>query len=158
MGHHGQCPYKRIKGSDYCVRHGGHKQVIKNEEESKRQYNVAKWRARIDHFSEHQGVKTLREEIGIARLMLEALLQTCKDEMDLVLYSQKISELVGRIEKLVVSCSRLESSMGMLLDKAQAMQMAGRIINVISEHVQDPEALNSIADAITNEFSDSSNT
>ena len=124
----GQCVYESVQGSSKCQLHGGSYYIKETNKIIARQYNLAKWNARIDGFAQNEGVKGLRDEIGIVRMILETVLNLCQDEFDLLLYSSKISELVSRIESLVRSCHKLRSSMGMLLDKAAALQLSGEIV------------------------------
>jgi len=144
----GQCKYAAMEGSNFCPRHGGNKAIEAAEKESLRQYRVAKWQQRIGEFADDDKVKGLREEIGVLRLLLEETLNMCKDSTDLLLYSSRINDTVMKIEKLVTSCHRLESATGALLDKTQALHLAGVIVEIIGRHVTDQEAV----DAISNEI------
>lgn len=137
MAKHTQCPYKALEGSTYCAMHGGVQAQRRIAEKINRQYNLAKWQARVEKFSDHDHVKSLRDEIGIARLLLEETVTQCKDTTDLLLFSGKIGDLVTRIEKLVTSCHRLEGSMGMMIDKSAALHLAGQIVEIIAEEISD---------------------
>lgn len=114
----------------------------------KKMYDLAMWQSRVEEFSDHDEVKTLRSEIGVLRLLLENTLIKCKNQTDLLLYSAKISELVGKIEKLVMSCNRLEASTGMLLDKSAALHLASQMVEIIGNYVDDAEAIDGIASEI----------
>ena len=144
----GQCPFNKIEGSSYCVRHGANKAIIAQKEERLRNYRLAKWKNRVGEFADSPGIKSLRDEIGILRLMLENMLESCNDSMELILYSQRISDLVMKIEKLVVSCDKLENRMGLLLDKKTVLYLAQRYVEIINEYVTEPETI----DAISNEM------
>jgi hypothetical protein len=131
-----QCPYQAIESSTFCHMHTpGTQDKIKKE--MVRNYQLTQWKSRVDQFADSDSAKSLREEIGIARLVLENILGICKDSHDLILYSAKISDMVMKIEKLVVSCNRLESNLGMLLDKTAAINLASQIVAIISEEVPD---------------------
>lgn len=144
----GQCLYKALEHSKFCPMHGGNKAQEAHNKKLIRQYNLAQWQGRSEHFADHDHVKSLRDEIGITRMLLENMITKCRDSDDLLLYSQKIGELVGKIERLVVSCNRLESSMGMLLDKAAALNLAGQMVEIITRHVSDEVAIDAIAGEI----------
>ena len=144
----GQCQYQAVENSKYCPMHGGNKAVEARNKQVVRQYNLAQWQSRVNDFSDHDQVKSLRDEIGITRMLLENMITKCQDSNDLLLFSSKIGELVGKIERLVVSCNRLEGSMGMLLDKAAALNLAGQIVEIISKHVNDDAAIDAIAGEI----------
>lgn len=146
----GQCHHKRVEGTEYCPIHGGGKVHSTARAKIARQYNVAKWNARIGEFAGHDAVKTLREEIGIIRLLVETVLSQCNTSMDLLLYSSKISDLVSKVESLVRNCHKLESSMGLLLDKQAAMQLSGEIVEIISRRISDEATVEAIAADIAN--------
>lgn len=141
----GQCNHQAAPNSIYCTKHGATREELKLKRQIMRQYNVAKWQSRIEHFSDHDSVKTLRDEIGIIRMLLETIMNQCHSDMELLLFSSKISDLVSRIESLVRNCHRLESQMGQLLDKAAALQLSGEIVEIIGMHIDDEEVIKSIS-------------
>ena len=145
----GQCPFLSVEGLIHCPMHGGAGVTEQHlEEDKKRIYRLTKYRARVGELADHEQVKSLREEIGVLRMMLEEILNRCKDDNDLLIYSSKISDLVMKVEKLVSSCHRLELSTGALLDKAAVLQLAGSVVEIISRHVDDQDLVSDIADEI----------
>jgi hypothetical protein len=144
----GQCLYKAMTGSNYCPMHGGNKAQDSLKAASLKNYRLSKWQGRVAEFADNGAVKSLREEVGILRMVLEEMVSRCGDPVDLVLNSAKISDMVTKVEKLVVSCHRLESSLGMLLDKQAAMQLSGEIVDIITRHIKDDSAIASIANEI----------
>lgn len=150
----GQCRYKRSPGSEYCPMHGGNKGQAVQKARVMRQYQLAKWQADVDAFADEDQVKSLRGEIGITRLLLQATMDKCRDTGDLVIYTSKIGDLVMKIERLITSCHRLESNMGLLLDKPRIIVLAQLIVNIIGEFVDDDaivgQIANGIVDAIVN--------
>ena len=143
-----QCPYLAVPGSQYCPMHGGHSALKAAETARKRVYNLAKYQDRIGEHANHDQAKSLREEIGILRILLEGVMDQCKDQSDLLMYSNKISDLAIKIEKLVSSCHRLEAATGMLLDKGAALRIATEIVNIVGSHIEDPLILETIAQQI----------
>lgn len=139
----GPCPYMKVENSNFCPMHQGRSAFEARKKEG-RNYRLAKWQARVNEFADNDQVKSLREEIGIVRMMLEETLNQCNDSTDLLLYSHKISQLVAQIEKLVVSCDKLENRMGLLLSKASVIQLASTYVNIITEHVEDPDIIDII--------------
>ncbi|MEA1999533.1 MAG: hypothetical protein U9N61_09490 [Euryarchaeota archaeon] len=91
------------------------------------------------------GIKSLREEVGILRVILEEMMNQCNDATDLLLYSQRMADLVMKIEKLVSSCDRLENRMGMLLGKDSVLQLAATYVQIINSYVSDPNIIESIS-------------
>ena len=143
----GQCQIRAIEGSNFCPMHAGAGSRTL-EREKLRNFRLTKWQGRINEFADNDAAKSLREEIGILRMMLEESLNKCRDSHDLILSSGRISDLVLKIEKLVVSCHRLEEKTGMLLDKTAILQLAGTIIECIAKHNIPEDVLSKISDEI----------
>lgn len=133
--HIGQCQNQKTEHSAYCPVHGGNKAEDRVAAESIRNFRLTKWQARIQNYADSPVVKSLREEIGILRMILEETLQKCENESDLVLQSQHISDLVMKIEKVVASCQILETKTGSVLDKNLLTRVAEEWIKIISELV-----------------------
>jgi hypothetical protein len=144
----GQCPYVSEEGIDRCKMHAGGPTLNKQERENIRNYRIAQWQARVEDFATNPQVKSLREEIGILRLTLESVVIKCATPADLIMYASKISDLVMKIEKLVSTCHRLESSLGVMIDKMAAMQLANEMVAIIGDYVKDPTVVSKIADEI----------
>ena len=143
----GQCINKQAPGSEYCMAHGGNIGAQREAKQETRNYMLAKWQNKFKDKTSAPGLKSLRDEIGIMRMLLEERLLACHDSNDLILASAPISELLMKVEKLVVSCHKLERSMGELLDKTSMLQFASSVVEIISQHV-DPERVNTISDDI----------
>ena len=147
VGADGQCPYKSADGTTRCPRHNG-PTLASERKESARLYKLAHWRQRLNELSDNPNIKTLREEVAILRMTLEAILEQCTTADHLLLYNTRIADLVVKIEKLVLSTNRLETSLGQSLDKANLIQIASRMVEIISSHVTDPDVLNAISEEI----------
>ncbi len=145
---HGQCPYKAVPDSQYCPMHCGGSQANAKAEASKRIYRLSKWQNRVGEIADHEQVKGLREEIGILRILMEEIMTLCHDSTTLLMYSNRISDLATRIEKLVSSCHRLEQASGLLLDKSAALNIGAQIVEIVSKYVSNEEALDSIGQGI----------
>lgn len=144
----GQCRHKACDGSLYCPMHGGISGQTSHKKIMFKKYQLAQWQARVGEFADDDGIKSLREEIGILRMTLENVVTQCKTPMDVVLWSGKIGDLITRIEKVVVSCNRLEASSGMLLDKSAALILASQMVEIIARHINDPDAIDQISNDI----------
>lgn len=139
----GQCIHKAVEGSEFCQMHiASGAAALKME--MVRQYNVTRWKAKMDHFAGHSEVKSLREEIGVLRLLMETALNKCESDMDLLLYSNHISAMAMKIKEAVMAAQKLESAMGMLLDRAATMQLTGEIVEIIGRYVPDEETIRNI--------------
>jgi len=163
VGKSGQCPYTahsyvdaagEVVWSKYCLRHGGNKTEYHDKVYKANLYRLQVWQQRLAEFSESADASTLKQEIGILRVTLEAILNKCEKSTDLLLYSNKISDLAIKIEKLISSSHRIEKSLGVLMDKTTALNFAERIVDIISTHVEDTEIIDAISNAIIDALSD----
>jgi hypothetical protein len=143
----GQCPNGAMDKSDKCHMHAAcdHSRI---QNESVRNYNLTKWQNRVNSFADNSQVKSLREEIGILRTVLEETMNRCNDTDDLLLYSPRITDTVLKIEKLVKTCHQLEYATGNLLDKNAVLQIATIVVEIIAQHVDDPKIVDQVSDSI----------
>lgn len=144
-----QCNNLAEEGFDYCNYHNSG-QRLKLKKDQERQYLLTNWRKEVDHFANHAQVKNLREEIGILRLLMQTVLNRCKDEDDLMIYTPRIMELTQRVERVVDTCHKMEEKTQFLVDKNQIVHLAEQILLIISEFVLDSNVLSLIADRIRN--------
>jgi hypothetical protein len=126
--------------------HGANSSVISKTNEVKRNYRLARWKDRVGELADSDQIKSLREEIGILRMIMEEILNKCEDSTDLLMASHRISDTAMKIEKLVVSCDKLETRMGQLLSKRAIVQLAGTYVQIINSHVSDPETIEQISE------------
>lgn len=145
VGGQGQCTNKGVKLDDgygaFCRVHGGNKTQEAFQAKKARNYRLTKYQAQLERHSDSSVIKSLREEIGILRMLMEERLNRCTDMAGLLLESQQISDLVLKIEKLVVSCHRLEGSLGQTLDKQAILQFASEIIAIIGTRLEGQEEI-----------------
>ena len=155
-GKRGQCEYRAMEKPDgsgffnHCPRHNASR-TAEFERKRRRNYRLGKYQARMEEFADNDQVKSLREEVGITRILLEEIVSSCSSGNDMIMYSNKISDLVTKVEKLVVSCHKLEQSTGMLLDKAAITRLADSIIKIVVRHVE-PDAASAVASEIMAEI------
>ena len=142
----GQCLFKRCAPSKFCMRHGASQRFIAEKKERHRNYHLTKFRARINELADSPEIKSLREEIGIIRMMIETILNKCQDENDLIMFAGKLQHMIQQAQKLVESCHRLEERTGVLLDKQSILVVCDSLVKIIAIHVEDPDALDRIAE------------
>ncbi|MCK4500432.1 hypothetical protein KAU11_08035 [Candidatus Babeliales bacterium] len=147
-----RCQYrdcKHVKNgmADYCTHHGGVVADTALQKKAATAYRLNLYQARVNELAIDPNIKNLRGEIGILRLMIEARLNTCKDDYDLMLQSAAIATLVTQANSLVTSCHRIETLTGQLLDKQSLAEFAVQVVEIISEEV-DAEKADTIADRI----------
>ena len=145
MATKGQCMNRAVEGGTMCLAHGGAKQLNAMNDAEVRNYRLKIWQSRLDRMVDSPAIKSLRDEIGILRIVLESQLNKCTDETDLILQSGRISDLVVKIEKLVVSCNKTEASLGQLMDKSTLLRFASAIVDVISDEIDDSDKLERIS-------------
>lgn len=144
----GQCLNLAAPESKYCLAHGGNKGAQVSKAQQLRNYQLTRWRSDVERSANSPQIKSLREEIGICRIVLETTLNRCDSETDLMLKSHTISDLVSRIERLVISCHKLEDQMGNLLDKTQILQFSQELIRLITQIENDETKIKAISDGI----------
>jgi len=141
----GQCPFVKVAGSNYCPRHGGELSEIASKREAVRNYHLTKWQARVQQLADNESIKSLREEVGILRMILENMLEQCHDAQELLMFSSRAADLVIKIEKLVTSCDRMEGKMGQLLGKDSILRLASQYVEIIHEHIDDENVIDIIS-------------
>lgn len=139
-----QCARLCDDGFDYCSFHNSG-QIIKLKKDETRNYLLTRWRAEVDHYANHSQVKSLREEIGILRLLMQTTLNKCLDENDLLIHTPRIMELTQRLERTIDTCNRLEEKTQFLVDKTQIIMLAEQILMIFSEFVPDTNILGKVA-------------
>ena len=140
--------YLAMEGSEYCSGHGGTSQLRSQKTEASNQYRLHIWKSRLREFTESNSVKSIRDEIGILRIVLEETINKCTDGHELLMHSSKISDLAVKIEKLVSSCDRLERNMGEMLDRPSALKFATAIVDIVARNTNDADLLDKISHEI----------
>ena len=139
----GQCTNVSEEGTSRCIAHQlGLRQNDKNAESN---YNLIRYKADLIEKRDHSQVKSLRDEVGILRLMMEKILNSCKDDTDLLIKAPQIGDLSSKIERTVVACHKLEDQTGQLLDKTAILRFAGDAVSIIAQYIEDEETIQAIA-------------
>lgn len=147
---HSQCGHKRIPPSWFCSKHGGAHTAKSEIKKEKKMYQLLQWQSRVGEFAGMERVKSLRDEIGIARFTLEELMKKCDDANKLLVYNPQIIVLLNQIRALVDSAQKLEEKGNLLLDKAVIFHVADAIVKIISEYITDGEQLAKIGEEVAN--------
>jgi len=128
----GQCPNEAEKGS-FCADHSAtsHKSMLN-------QYRIAGSLIgeSADRHSRSEDLKSIRGEIAIMRSLLETRINTCTSDAELVSAMPVIRDAALAIEKMAVSCHTMDVKLGNLIDKQALMQLAQRLIGIISKYVR----------------------
>lgn len=156
LGGQGQCPFKGVLLEDgtrgkHCPRHNPNFAAQKKQQtEAKGLYFAAMWKDQIKDQATHVNVKSLREEIGVLRIMVDSNLKRCSDENELMMRGSTISELITKIQVLVLSCHKVEKDLGVLLDKNQAVRLATEMVEIVSRYVDDADIMDALKDDLLN--------
>jgi len=148
----GQCKNKAAEGSKFCPAHGGHRARLTKEKESMRNYQLSKFKKRASALSDSEHINSLKDEVGLLRLLIEEKINRCEDTPELLLISGPLSDLIMKCGALVEKCHKLEFKLGNLLDKGKIIQVAQIIIEVISRNIDDEELLEIISEEINTEL------
>jgi len=146
---HGQCPFKKLPGSNFCQLHGGNALIQNKEKEELRNYRLSKFRKQIMELGNSEEIISLRDEIGILRLLIQEKIEHCADTSDLILVSGPLSDLIMKVEKLVTSCNRLEFKLGQLLDRSKVVTFAQAIVTILGKYIDDETTLEKISSEIS---------
>lgn len=153
VGGFGQCPFLAVQNPDgsfqkYCPRHGFNGGEKATELKSINLYRAARWQSEIKEQANHPELKSLRNEVGILRVIMQEKLEFCKDANDLLMMSSTLSELVDKIARTLTQCHKIEKDLGVLLDKSQALKLASYMVETIGQYVDDPVILEMIGESL----------
>ena len=143
-----QCDKERVEGSQFCVLHGGaHELASKNRQELKN-LRLMKWKTQIAEQANSANIFSLRDEVGVLRVVLQETLEKCDSPAILMTHANTIATLVNDINRTITSCLTIESALGAYLTEEQLAALAESIIKVITDSIQDPDLRNSVSEQI----------
>ena len=148
----GQCPHLSIEGSDFCAVHAKvskadvHKQRVQHYLLSNPELQT-----RLNRQASVEEVRSLREEIHLARVMVETRLDLIEDgdRGGMLAAFSNVNTYLQTIEKLVSSCHRMEVSLGTLLSKASIFALGQEIVSILADELQGIEGYEEIVDRIS---------
>lgn len=146
-GKGGQCPYKAKPGTTFCPRHAAAADKIAANAAA-RMFKLGQYQARMEEFTGSDQLKNLRGEIGILRMTLENTVALCKTPLEMVSYAGKIGDLVMKVTTVVKTCQLMETKMGLMLDRDKIIMIGQRIVDIVGNHVPNPEILDTIGEEI----------
>jgi len=131
----GQCWNVSVEGTNLCelCSHG------KLTEANRHQYLLTdpKYQSRLMELSEAEEIKSLRDEVAIARMLIEARLNKIQTDADLLSACGAINSLLLTVEKLVSRSHILEQNLGQLYHKSTIVQLMQAFVQIVSEEVHD---------------------
>jgi hypothetical protein len=102
----------------------------------------------MEHFAGNPKAQSLKEEVGILRLVLEQIVSQCESANDLMIASPRISDLATKIEKLLTTSSKMEDRLGNTLDKAAVLSLGSKIVDMIGNIIEDAETIDAVSSGI----------
>ncbi len=144
-----QCWYVAAPGSDNCINHGG---VDHSEALNRRAYLLAQAhdQAQLARFAESESIKSLRDEIALARMMVERHWNAIKSDNDFISRAGSINTLLLTIERLVKSSHSIEQSLQTLLGREHVIAFAQLLVKACMDELQDLPGYEPVADRIIN--------
>jgi len=142
-----QCIFVSVENTGYCPRHGGTMIQERQAKERMRMYYLKKWEQRVGEFSRAPEIKDLHEEIGIMRMMLEEVLNSCEGTDELILSAGKITAMVSNIKDLVSAVDKMDSRAA--LEPARLASLAQEWIKIICVYVTDEQSLKELSHKLT---------
>lgn len=148
----GQCPHLSIEGSDFCAVHA---KVPKAEMHKQRLQHYLlsnpELQTRLNRQASVEEVRSLREEIHLARMMVETRLDLIEDgdRGAMLAAFSNVNTYLQTIEKLVSSCHRMEVSLGNLLSKASIFSLGQEIVNIMVDELEGIDDYEEIVDRIS---------
>ncbi len=142
----GQCVNYAMKGHPFCAKHG---QALSKSASKKAIADLykCKFTEEIKNFS-GSGYKSLAAEVGILRVVLQSILNSCTSPNELMMNAGAISDITSKLGNLVSQVDRIDMNSGNLLGEEDITQIANEIVYAISQRINDTEVLKALAQDI----------
>ncbi len=130
----GQCSETAIEGGKYCSLHVS----LDPEKHQKRLYNLmkSKYRLRYEQISDHEALRSLRDEVAIAKMVMEETLNSIQNDSELLASRADLAHQATTIERLVASMVKMETSLGQLISKPTLLKIASDIVQILIVKLQ----------------------
>lgn len=143
----GPCEYRRVPGSEFCHLHGSAASQKKIEAKDLRNYRLSSmFGDRAVQMSGGTAIKSLSEEIGLLRSLLEVIYNSLTSQNEALMYSDKIMNLSKEIRSQVETWQKLQERNRELMARDQVIALFDQLIERIVTYVQDPDILRNLAD------------
>lgn len=110
----------------------------------------SKYQQRLVSFLEHEDAKHLREEIAIARMLLEERLNRIQSDSDFLASTGMINSQLLILLQLVQSTYKVEQKLGSLLTKPTLLTIGNKLITAIIDELKTLENCETLVDRICN--------
>ena len=130
----GQCWNVSAAGSDRCMACAKTDLV----EADRRSYLLTdpRFQTRMMELGEVDEIKSLRDEVAIARMLIEERLNRIKKDEDFFTATGAINSLLLTVEKLVSRSHILEQNLGQLYHRSTVAQLMQAVVEIIDDEVR----------------------
>ncbi len=145
-----QCTQERVEDSLYCK--GQDFRAEGRAEAAKLRHYLltdARFSGRLATLSDHEDIKSLREEIAFARMLIETRFNMISGEGELLAACGTLNSLLLTVERLVKACNQVERNLGTLLAKPTIVALGREIIEIIIDELEDIDNSDIIIDKIS---------
>src|SRR5690606_33813265 len=88
----GQCLNVAVDGKSFCAAHGAGTSMTKSESNQRlNNYRLTKWYGQVSEMTNSSEIKNLRDEVGILRVILQEIINSCHSAPELMAASQQIN-------------------------------------------------------------------
>jgi hypothetical protein len=146
---HGQCIKLAVDGKIYCDYHSRDRDI--EDKQSLRAYLLTDPVTSViaGRHSQVEELKSLREEIILARTMIERRLNLVESDADFLQACGTVNTYLLTLERLITSCHKLEVNLGALLSKGAIVTLAQEIVGVLMEELEHVDDYEQIVDRIS---------
>jgi len=107
---------------------------------------------RLIALCEHEDAKHLREEIAIARMLLEERFNDIKSDAEFLAACGTLNSQLLTVAKLVQSAHKLEQKLGSLLAKPTLLAVGNKIVTTLVEELRGVEDYEALIDQISDKI------
>jgi len=145
----GQCRREAVEGKSYCPYHLKDKDI--EDKMALRTYILTDpaISGSAGRHSQVEELKSLREEIALARAMIERRLNLIESNADFLNACGTVNTYLLTLERLITSCHRLEVNLGNLLSKAAILDLAKEIVGILMSELEHVDGFEEIVDRIS---------
>lgn len=143
-----QCNGVAIEGGKFCPRHNT--TSIAQTPARLRQYHLINsyLKPGYEHFAENENIKSLRDEVALARALLERRTNLINSDADLLANSGAVNQQLLVLQKLVTSMHTLDKSLDNLISREALLVCAQALYNIVAEELEGIEDYELITDRI----------
>jgi hypothetical protein len=147
---HGQCIKLAVDNEIYCDYHLRDRDA--EDKQSLRAYMLTDpvTAGAAGRHSQVEELKSLREEIALARAMIERRLNLVESDADFLQACGTVNTYLLTLERLISSCHKLEVNLGALLSKGAIISLAQEMVGILMDELEHIDGYEQIVDRVSN--------